>query len=278
MGAGHGHLCAHLATHLDPTISIVAVDRDENLLSTARGLHTPISSLAFAQCEIGTGTGPQVVREGDFVVGLHACGELGDAVVSHAARGKAMAVLLVSCCLQKIRRVLHARHPLSETAGMSCLRDLLTIPRDVLGATNSTRGYARKSDLTARETRHALRLFLNKNGYDIVRVGDELEGISRHALKNGLGPVLSHGASILGSKALLLNDDLIRSCEKEAKREYRLMRALTLPRATAAAFLEMAIILDRAAVLEEAGFQVATFRIWSDEVSVRNLCIAAWKR
>lgn len=277
MGAGLGHLCAHLAMNLDPTVPILAVDRNNNFLRTAHELHKPLRSLTFAQCDITTDIGTQIVQEDDLVVGLHACGELGDAVVSHAVRGKATAVLLVPCCLQKIQRGLRVRHPLSEAARASCLRDFLTVPRDILGATNSTRGYAQQSDLTTRETRHALRLFLSKNGHTVKRVGDELGGISRRALKNGLAPVISHVATSLGSKELTFDDDLIQRCEKEAKRDYRLMRALNLPRATAAAFLEMAITLDRAAILQEAGFQVATCRIWADEVSARNLCIAAWR-
>lgn len=277
IGAGHGHLCAHLAMHKDPAIPIVAVDRDDNLLKTARGIHAPLHSLTFARCDVMTGIEPQIVRQGDFVVGLHACGGLGDAVISHAVSGHARAVLLVSCCLQKIQHGSLIRRPSSEIARTSVLNSLLTIPRATLGATNSPRGYSRQNDLISRETRHALRLLFRENGRSVKRVGDEMEGISRHALKNGLASVISGAADVLVGKGLLLNDELIQRCESEAKREYRLMRSLTLPRAAAAAFLEMAIVLDRAAVLQEAGFQVATCRLWDDSISARNLCIVAWR-
>lgn len=276
LGAGHGHLSAHLATYLTPTIPIVAIDRDEELLKKARGLHRSLGTLTFDQRDAVLETqSSHFIRDSDFVVGLHACGMLGDAVISHTINANAAAVLLVSCCLQKHQHNLPVRCPLSYSARSSCLNSLLTIPQATLGATNASHGYKRKSDLSARETRHAVRLLLRKSG--IIHIGNEMKGISRHAFKNGLEAVTESIAVERGMQEGVFSKTLIKNCEKTAKQEYRIMRALTLPRASAAVFLEMAIVLDRAAVLEEAGFNVATCRIWPDDISARNLCIVAWR-
>lgn len=215
------------------------------------------------------------VGSADFLVGLHACGSLGDALVRLAVRRRVAAVILVSCCLQKIEE--EVRQPVSDIVKETReLREVLAVGKRVLGVTNGARGIRNEGDLRARETRHALRVLLEERGRGVKRIGDEIEGISRHRLRRGLAEVVHE---VLGRRGLEgIGEEEIEKRLVRAREEYAVMRRLSLPRLLAGEALEMALVLDRAAKLEEAGFRhVATCRIWGDDVSVRNLCCVAWR-
>lgn len=289
IGAGHGHLSAQLAAELDPGIQVIAVERNPQFVQTATSVHisgccTPTSPptshsrapLSFVKADVVPSGSNLPLVKGNALVGLHACGALGDALISGAGQQEASAVLLVSCCLQKIAPGATSRPPLSFTSlNDDTLRKHLTLTRSQLGATNASRGYNRHGDLVARETRYALRVLLADSGHSVERVGEEVVGISRHSLRAGLHAIVPELVELYGID-IPSNEDIIHRV-LQAKVDYRVMRALTLPRAFAASILEMAVVLDRAACLEDAGFRVSTGRIWPDEVSPRNLCCVAWR-
>lgn len=281
VGAGHGHLASHLATQIPSIPSVVALDRDETLLQTAQKLHAPLlvgspPPLSLSCASIGDTS--LTAKKTDLLLGLHACGALGDAIVQCAASDGPAAVVLVSCCLQKIAKGEDSRVPISEVVLGNCdLRESLTMPRGTLGATNRTRGYLNSADITARETRYALRKILEEQGRPVQRVGDEVHGLSRYGLRKGLGEV-ARGFLAMHKISDVISEEEILKREKEARSSYRIMRALTLPRSLAGDVMEMAVVLDRAAVLEESRkfSQVRTCRVWGDAVSVRNLGCIAW--
>lgn len=266
IGAGHGHLAAAVAN--DHGLPVVAVDRNADLLRTATRVHGPKLQTTVEHINPHSRT----LRQGDAVLGLHACGALGDALISTSVTVPVQVVVLVSCCLQKVSN--DVRIPLSATVlNDATLTRALHVRRQILGATNTPRGYNAHA-LRARETRRALRLLLEMRGV-YTKHGDEVVGLSRHALKTGLAAVANVALAIRGLS--LACDHEIAECEMRARSEYRIMRALAIPRAMAAAALEMAVVLDRAACLQEVGFNVSTLRAWPDHISARNLCIVAWR-
>lgn len=179
--------------------------------------------------------------------------------------------------MQKLAPTDAFRAPLSGVARDTPeIRNLLTVPRSVLGATNRTRGYANERDVDARATRYALRELLRDKGHPVERAGDEVDGISRHALRRGLGAVADDVLKRRGVFAPLSEEE-VRQRMDNARDDYEKMRRLSLPRNLAGEVLEMLIVLDRAAMLEEAFGEVRTCRVWGDDVSVRNLACFAWR-
>ena len=63
--------------------------------------------------------------------------------------------------------------------------------------------------------------------------------------------------------------------EEEARRRYARMRRLSLPRNMLARLLEIAVVLDRGAALEESGHAVQWASIFERAVSPRNLALFA---
>lgn len=281
IGAGVGHLSNHLAGLLDEPVDIVALERDVALCRSAgivqhraRGQGAGPKRHVIIQADALART--THLSSGDVLIGLHACGELADSILSQGVEFDASAVVLVSCCLQKIGRGQLAKRPLSNTVRDSrILCKCLTVSRDILGATNSARGFVTDRDLVGRVTRIAIRRLLHDSGVLGLEFGEEVHGISRHALRAGLRNVMPRLYELYD--VLPLSEAEIDRRMDLAHREFRVMRALAVPRAFAGAMLEMAVVLDRAAFLEENGFCVSTFRIWPDEISARNLCCVAWR-
>ena len=97
VGSGHGHLTRDIAERI--ARPVIGLERQASLAERARSLPSTASP-SFSVTD--------VLREGltlgaaDCVIGLHACGELGDAMVESAAASGA-ALALVGCCLQKRR-------------------------------------------------------------------------------------------------------------------------------------------------------------------------------
>ena len=106
VGSGHGHLTRALAERLENPV--VGLERDAALAGRARALSEGRGPSFVVTDVLRDGLTP---RPGDCFVGLHACGELGDAMVTSVAAAPGTSLALVGCCLQK-RRAL-SRRPLS---------------------------------------------------------------------------------------------------------------------------------------------------------------------
>jgi hypothetical protein len=179
-------------------------------------------------------------------------------------------VALVSCCLQKIEGA--ARAPLSRAAAGLSLR------RETLGLTNLALGpggveVSLDTTLAAREARQALRLLLRERGVETAP-GEEMRGINRRRAHAGLAAIAAPGQGRRGLPAA--TEAEIRHHEEEARRRYARTRRLSLPRNMLARPLEIAVVLDRAAALEESGtFRAHVCTLFERSVSPRNVALFA---
>lgn len=274
VGSGHGHLTREIAARLgaegapSSVLSVVGIERDPLLAARARALASP-SAITFATTD--------VVRDGvpltsdDCILGLHACGELGDAMAAAAARVGA-AVVLVGCCLQKRRS--DARAPLASGTGAAAL------PRAMLGLSNLTLRddgveAPRAENLAARERRLALRWLLERAG-ERVAFGAEIKGLNRRAAHLELSALVTRA---FASRELPLpTAQAIDDASAWARVHHARARRLQLPRTILARALEVHVLLDRALHLEQRGHPVTVGLAFSAAVSARNLALVAGAR
>ncbi|RMG10741.1 MAG: methyltransferase [Planctomycetota bacterium] len=265
VGAGTGHLTRALAAALG--VEALGIERDPARVEAARAL-SGSGGPRFEARAVGPGgleLGPD-----DLAIGLHACGALGDALVRAAVRGGAR-LLLVNCCLQKVDGV--SRTPLSAT-GRRCG---LVLAREALGLSNlSARPRLVEGDhaqwVAVRRTRYALRLLLAERGL-AVAVGEEMRGLRRRHARHGLAALAARACARRGLAPPTLAE--LARAEARARADYGRLRRLSLPRALLGPLLEQAVGLDRACLLEEAGRVVRLKRVFSWELSPRNLAVLA---
>jgi hypothetical protein len=270
VGAGSGHL-ARLSAELFQRETL-GIERDAVRLRTAdlrsrqRSKDTRGLDVRFAESDVGAER--LELRATDLAVGLHACGELGDRLVLAAAAARAD-LLLCSCCFQKIAAP--ARVGLSRAGGSLSLR------RTELGLANLTARAAGveaslADNLRGREVRLAVRRLLEARGLD-VRAGEEMRGVNRRRAQAGLTElatrVLSQRHQPPPTPA-----ELVFHAE-HAGREHAVARRLALPRNLLARLVEVAVVLDRAAVLEESGQSVLVAQLFEQRVTPRNTLLLA---
>lgn len=270
VGAGRGHF-ARLASELFQRRAL-ALDRNAALLRSGSERSTErahqISTLDVRFVEANVGREQLELRVGDLAVGLHACGELGDRLVVAAAAARCD-VALVSCCLQKTSQA--RRPPLSRQAHGFDLR------RGALGLTNLTpREDAVEASLAenlrAREARLALRYLLRARGL-VVRAGEEMRGVNRRRAQSGFEHLAAHALAL---RALPRATPIeLRACGDAARRDYAVMRRLSLPRNLLARLIELAVVRDRAALLEEHDQAVTVAQLFEQRVTPRNTVLFA---
>jgi hypothetical protein len=247
---------------------VVGLDRDPARTAAAarRAEGSPGPAARFETLDAGREA--LAFAPSDLAVGLHACGALGDRLVV-AAAAAGCDVALVSCCLQKIDAPF--RSPLSHAGAGFRPR------REALGLANLTAApegveVSLPATLAAREARHALFLLLQARGAPISP-GEEMRGINRRRARGGLAAL---AAPALERRNLTPASPIeIRTFEDEARRHHARVRRLSLPRNMLARLLEIAIVLDRGAALEESGHEVRWLAIFDRATSPRNLALFA---
>jgi hypothetical protein len=270
VGAGRGHL-SRLAAELFQRQTL-ALDRDAALLgaggarSEQRARQVGTLSVRFVEANLGQER--LELQPGDLAVGLHACGELGDRLVVAAAAARCD-VALVSCCLQKTSAA--QRLPLSREGRGFHLR------KSTLGLTNlSPREHgveaSMSENLRAREARLALRYLLCARGLG-VGAGEEMRGVNRRRAQTGFPALAAHALALrqLPSPSALE----LRTFAAAARRDYAVIRRLSLPRSLLARLIELAVVRDRAAALEECGQAVAVAQLFEQGVTPRNTVLFA---
>jgi SAM-dependent methyltransferase len=265
VGAGQGHLTRELARELD--VPAMGIERNPANVAEAERLREG-EQAGFVVQE----TDAERLRftPGDLVVGLHACGGLGDALVQAAARD-GVDVLLVNCCLQKVGD--GPRLPVSALG-----RELgLEVPRELLGLTNllSRRTLVEKNPqqvMAGRQTRYALRLLLRERGLDVAP-GEEMRGLHKRRTFRGLAHAAERACEKRGLTPPTAAE--LTAIEARAAAEFGRVRRFSLARSMLGRLLELAIVLDRAELLEEAGHAVNVEVLFPPEVSPRNLAIVA---
>jgi SAM-dependent methyltransferase len=270
VGAGRGHL-ARLAAELFQRQTL-ALDRDAALLrsgsarSADRARHVGPLGVRFVETNVGQA--PLELEDSDLAVGLHACGELGDRLVTAAAASRCD-VALVSCCLQKTSAA--RRAPLSRAARGFEIR------RGALGLTNLTPRddgveASLAENLRAREARLALRYLLRARGL-VVGPGEEMRGVNRRRAQTGFSDLATHALALRQLPSLTTTE--LRVFADAAQRDYAVMRRLSLPRSLLARLIELAVVRDRAAALEECGHTVAVAQLFEQHLTPRNTVLFA---
>lgn len=262
VGAGSGHLTRLASALFDR--EALGIDRDPARVAAA-------SARAGARARfevIDASKTPITLAQRDLAVGLHACGALGDKLVIAASEARA-SLALVSCCLQKIEGP--ARASLSRAGEGLCFA------RATLGITNLTSSpqgveVSLERTLAAREARYALFLLLRRRGAE-VSLGDETHGINRRRARAGLAAIAGQALALRGLPPP--SEDEITWAETKAHEDHAVMRRLSLPRNMLARLVELAIVLDRAAYLEERGYSVTVASIVPRAVTPRNLALFA---
>ena len=271
VGSGHGHLTREIAERLE--LPVVGLERDDALAARARSL-TGGASPSFAVTDVLRDGLP--LAAGDCVIGLHACGELGDAMVESVARSRA-SIALVGCCLQK-RRALSRTMLCAASEPDAVLDAVLDLPRDLLGLSNLTARdmgveATRADNLRGRERRLALHRLLSDAGSSPLRLGAEIDGLNRRAAHGDLASLVGRAFELRGWPAP--SPAAIDDAGRWAHTRHVQHRRLSLPRAMLARSLEVLILLDRARYLEERGFDVALGTLFPAAVSARNLALVA---
>lgn len=269
VGAGQGHF-ASLASEVFQRRAL-AIDRDAALLSSgierSRGaLRTEALGVQFVQVDVGHQR--LELQSSDLAVGLHACGELGDRLILAAGAARCD-VALVSCCLQKTSS--SRRQPLSRAA------QGLDIRRSALGLANlSLRDEGVEASLAenlrAREARLGLRYLLRARGLELS-AGEEMRGVNRRRAQSGFAGLAAHALALRRLPPATPSE--LRTFADEAHRDYAVMRRLSLPRNMLARLIEVAVVRDRAAALEECGLGVAVAQLFEQHLTPRNTVLFA---
>jgi hypothetical protein len=270
VGAGSGHFARLSAQHFGR--ATLGLERDParvaRAASRAREGMSEGQRVTAEFAVVDAGSEELRLDAGDLAIGLHACGELGDTLVRAVADSGAD-LALVSCCLQKISTP--ERAPLSRAA------DGFSLKKDTLGLSNLTSqavGVESSIEATirARQARYALRLLLLARGLEIVP-GAEMQGVNRRQAHAGLAAIAQRSLALHGLP--LATDREIVAFEREAHRQFNAIRRLSLPRDMLARAIEMSVILDRAARLEESGHAVCVATIFERAVTPRNVSLFA---
>jgi SAM-dependent methyltransferase len=268
VGAGSGHLTRLSARHF----SREALGLERN---PERVAHASSRERANVNGEFSARfTLVDALRDGialsstDLAIGLHACGELGDALV-RAAAAQGADLVLVSCCLQKISTP--ERAPLSRAAAR------LSLYKDTLGLSNlSSQAIGVETSIEhtmqARRARYALRQLLRARGLEISP-GAEMHGLNRRRAHTGFAEIAARSLAFRGL-AVASTEELAR-IEQLATPEFDAIRRLSLPRDMLARVIELAVVLDRAAHLAEHGYAVRVATLFDRAVTPRNIALFA---
>lgn len=267
VGSGHGHLTRAIAERVDHPV--IGLERDTVLAGRASAMSEG-QWPSFAVTDVlRDGLTP---LPGDCFVGLHACGELGDAMVTSVARAPGTSLALVGCCLQKRRQL--SRLPLCPIPGMG---EQLELSRRLLGLSNLTARdegveASRSENLAARKRRLALHRLLAER-WGPIRLGAEIDGLNRRVAQRDLSFLVARAFAHRGAPAP--SAAAIDEAARWAREAHARLRRLGLPRALLSRVLEVYVLLDRAMVLERAGFVVRVGTAFPADVSARNLALVA---
>jgi hypothetical protein len=266
IGAGRGHFTRHV--QLAWGLPAIGVERDEARAIEARRLAKGAASFVIADAFAGD----LALDPRDLVVGLHACGSLGDLAVD-AASQVGCDLVVVSCCLQKIRT---EQRPFLSRIGS---RSAVALDRSLLGLTNLyPRAGGVEVDLNvtmmARERRLALRwLLIERTGACLP--GAEMRGLNRRWSRKGLEPLAVRALALRGLPSPTQAE--LAAAEFEGHRRFAAIRRLSLPRSAMARPLEITVNLDRAALAEERGYDVRVTQLVDAETTPRNIALFATK-
>jgi len=275
VGAGRGALTWQLHRELGVPCVGLELDPQNVIVASSAGADCLDADVSFAACDIRGGEAlAGRLQSGDLVVGLHPCGSLGDDIASGVAQASSVAhvsVLMVSCCLQgkpwaPVEILRRPRSLLGQRVGLSLHREALK---------KSQLGRSEGAPLGVIETRLALSRLLAARGR--LEPDEELlEGLGRRdrkaagGLKDGLAVRALQGRGLPLASATEVSE--AEAWAREAMPAFVRLQFLSQ---LVGEFVGLAVSLDRACVLEEAGLRAGLGRVFPTVVSPRNLAVLA---
>ena len=264
VGSGHGHLTRHLARALG--VEAEGWERDAARVAVASALAGD-GGARFVALDARDAAGR--LRATDLVVGLHACGALGDLAV-RAAGAAGASVAIVGCCLQKRDG---DRAALVVPAGVRA--EGLTIGRAVLGLGNGCDGEQGVEEAlavrsAARVNRMALRAALLAAG-QAVTAGEEMRGVNRRRATGSFAALAEGAFAARGLRAPTAAE--VDAAARAAAAEYERVRRWSLPRAMLSRLIEVWVALDRAAWLRARGYETEVVAAFDAAMSPRNVAV-----
>ncbi len=261
VGAGLGHLTRALASAME--VEAIGVEVEDARCRRATALAA--GQIQFDSLDANTAT---VIGPGDFAVGLHACGDLGDVLLRQATHVRAH-VMLVSCCMQKVRA--GSRAALSQ-AGLDAGLSFSKLALGLSNLSNWDQIDKMEQIHLGRRTRHGLRQLLRARGQRVA-LGEETHGVHRRKFRRGL--ITAATLACAHRKLAPPTATEIAHFERLGAEEYAVMRRLELPRSMLGRLVECVVVLDRAAYLEEADYAVEVGVLVPRGITPRNLAIIA---
>jgi hypothetical protein len=129
-----------------------------------------------------------------------------------------------------------------------------------------------RQNLCGRQARLALRRLLQARGL-AVAAGEEIHGANRRRAHAGFSELAK---TVLAARRLAPPTPAeLRFHADDAEREHAAMRRLSLPRNLLARLVEITIVLDRAALLEERDQHVLVAELFEQGVTPRNTVLLA---
>lgn len=263
IGAGHGHLTRALAQAFGrPALGLeYHAERVEraNHFAARDGVDAHFVALDAL-------SDPWPLAPGDLVVGLHACGRLGDAAAQAVAQSEGAALALVGCCLQKMHH--GERAPISEAGRQAgVIFDTATL---------SFGNYAPPTPVAhrARARRQALAVLLRGRGVaaDVVSAP---RGQPKRRFDSDEGFAVAARAALAAHDLPAPTEAEIEGALAAGRRDHEILRRWSLPRLGFTGLVEGAVALDRAAALVEGGLSVSIQAAFPASASPRNVLISA---
>lgn len=265
IGAGRGHFTRIAAEIFDR--DVIGIERVSERVDTAERLGAGTRASFIVRDAMQEALG---LEARDLAIGLHACGALGDRLVTEAAEQGAD-VALVSCCLQKITAPY--RLPFSRQAAMAGFR----LSKETLGLSNLTSRQlgvesTLRETMDARRKRWALGRLLRERGIS-GQLGEEMRGVNRRWAHRSFADLVQKVLQERGLSAASATE--IDEQDRLGSIEFDKVRRFSLPRSMLARALEVTVALDRAAYLEEHDYDARVIELCPMDVTPRNLAIVA---
>ncbi|CAE8621941.1 unnamed protein product [Polarella glacialis] len=278
VGSGMGTLTRELQHQLG--LEVIGLDRDPLLVAGAKKMADKLGlssrSLSFELCDVRhSGALVELLRPGDLVVGLHPCGSLGEDVVAAVKvagaelRSQKPSLLMVSCCLHgKAWAPVANPRPACSQLGQELG---LVLPREALEKANLWAPGSSGATLGSAFARLGLRRLLELRGEPC---GPSPQAPSLRGLGRGDFQFLARQALERRGLPPPTASELA-AAEQAAAVQLPVFRRLELLTPLVGDVVELAVSLDRAAALEESGYDSALGRLFQSSASPRNLAIYA---
>jgi hypothetical protein len=269
--SGKGHLGRTLAQATARPVRFVERRAALCESAVARATADGVKSEAFA-CDVLRTTSSEalLVHDGDAVVALHSCGDLGDAALDAADAGGARFVALAPCCY-------HFRPSSGRLTARTSLGRRFALEIDSMSLRFAT---AEEVVATPRRRLRRKRVEAYRQGLDILL--RQATGEDRYQRVPHVPAAWVDGSFAAFIKRMREQHQLplperfdAAEVERRGHQRAQLASRLSLARAPFRRVLELWMVLDRALWLAERGWQVAVEAFCERSVSPRNLLIVA---